>query len=96
MKPLCWLLVPLLVVLLVLPVLAVEPDDGGEAAPDTSVSETIDDDGITEEPSEPDGPGILDYVISINSYLTYLFGFTVVAFAWWCCSLIYRFLNMFF
>ena len=95
MKPLCWLLVPLLVVLLVLPVLAVEPEEGGEADPDTSVSETIDD-GITEEPSEPDGPGILDYVISINSYLTYLFGFTVVGFCWWALSLVYKFLNMFF
>lgn len=94
MKPLCWLLVPLLVVLLVLPVLAVEPEEG-EADPDTSVSETIDD-GITEDPTEPEGPGILDYVISINTYLTYLFGFTVVAFAWWCCSLVYKFLNMFF
>ena len=94
MKPLCWLLVPLLVVLLVLPVLAVEPEEG-EADPDTSVSETIDD-GITEVPSEPDGPGILDYVISISTYLTYLFGFTVVAFAWWALSLVYKFLNMFF
>ena len=94
MKRLSWLLVPLLVVLLVLPVLAVEPEEG-EADPDTSVSETIDD-GITEEPSEPEGPGILDYVISINTYLTYLFGFAVVAFAWWALSLVYKFLNMFF
>ena len=95
MKPLCWLLVPLLVVLLVLPVLAVEPEEGGEAEPDTSVTETIDD-GITEEPSEPDGPGILDYVISINSYLTYLFGFTVFCFCCLALSLVYKFLNMFF
>lgn len=95
MKPLRIVSVLIVLVLLLIPVLAVD-DDGGEAAPDTSVSETTDD-VITEEPPETEtAADILEYVVSINTYLTYLFGFTVVAFAWWCCSLVYKFLNMFF
>lgn len=92
-----------LVLLLVLvPAFAIDEIPVGETQPETSsVVDVLDgdvSDDTTEQPSEPDpeGPTELDYLVSINTYLTYLFGFAVVVFAWWSCSLMYKFLNMFF
>lgn len=93
-----------LVLLLVLvPAFAVDESSAGETQPDTSsVVDILDGDvsaGTTEQPEpepDPEGPTELEYLVSINTYLTYLFGFAVVVFAWWSCSLMYKFLNMFF
>lgn len=90
----------LALLLLVLPVLAV--DDTQEAAdPDVAAVEVLDgaDDDTSadaEVPAEPAGPTELDYLISINTYLTYLFCISAVFVFYFGGRLMYRFLNMFF
>lgn len=90
----------LALLLLVLPVLAV--DDTPEAAdPDVSASEVLDGDvdGTSAEDEAdpgPVGPTELDYLVSINTYMTYLFGFGVVGITWLGFRLMYIFLNFFF
>lgn len=90
----------LALLLLAIPVMAA--DDTQEAG-DTDVSavDVLDgvDDGTSadgEEDPGPVGPTELDYLVSINTYMTYLFGFGVVGIAWLGFRLMYIFLNFFF
>ena len=91
--------------LLLTPVSAVE--SGGEDTQDPgavdAVVEVLDDGGIDEgttaEPEVPEvpaGPTELDYLVSINTYMTYLFGIGAVFVFYFGCRLMYRFLNIFF
>lgn len=91
--------------LLLTPVSAVE--DGGEETQDPgavdAVVEVLDDGGADdgtmaepEAPKDPAGPTELDYLVSINTYMTYLFGIGAVFVFYFGCRLMYRFLNIFF
>ena len=91
--------------LLLTPVSAVE--DGGEETQDPGVVDAVvdvldnggADDGTTaapEVPEDPAGPTDLDYLVSINTYMTYLFGIGAVFVFYFGCRLMYRFLNIFF
>lgn len=92
--------------LLLTPVSAVE--DGGEEVQDPGVVDAVvevledkggTDDGTSAEPEAPEdpaGPTELDYLVSINTYMTYLFGIGAVFVFYFGCRLMYRFLNIFF
>lgn len=89
----------LALLLLVLPVLAVDTQEASD--PDVSASEVLDGDvdgASAEDEADPGpvGPTELDYLVSINTYMTYLFGFGAVGIAWLGFRLMYIFLNFFF
>ena len=70
------------------------PDSSAVVGGDTSTTITGDTSILVEE--IPDGPTELQYLESINTYVTYLFGFGLAFLFIEFGRLLYRFFNMFF